>query len=75
MVGGPCGFHGPYTFFKGVLISPVGNVTTAACTTSSGNAINSLKSAMQSGIKQSTRKSANDLQRRGDDTGRNDFGR
>lgn len=74
MVGGPCGYHGPYTFFKGVLVSPVSNVT-AACTTPSGNAINSSKSAMQSSIKQSTRKSANDLQRRGDDIGRNDFGR
>lgn len=75
MVGGPCGYHGPYTFFKGVLISPVSSVT-AGCTTSSGNnAINSTKSVMQSGIKQSTRKSANDLQRRGDDIGRNDFGR
>lgn len=74
MVGGPCGYHGPYTFFKGILISPVSNVT-AGCTTSSGNAINSSKSLMQSSIKQSTRKSANDLQRRGDDVGRNDFGR
>lgn len=75
MVGGPCGYHGPYTFFKGILISPVSNVT-AACTTSSGNAINSSKSVMQSGgIKQSTRKSANDLQRRGDEVGRSDFGR
>lgn len=73
MVGGPCGYHGPYTFFKGILISPVSNVT--AGTTSSGNAINSSKSTMQSGIKQSTRKSANDLQRRGDDIGRKDFGR
>lgn len=73
MVGGPCGYHGPYTFFKGILVSPASNVT-AACTTTSGNAINSTKSLMQTSIKQNTRKSANDL-RRGDDIGRNDFGR
>lgn len=72
MVGGPCGYHGPYTFFKGVLISPA--IMSAGCTTSS-NAINSSKSVMQSSMKQITRKSANDLQRRGDDIGRSDFGR
>lgn len=26
MIGEPCGYHGPYTFFKGVRISPISHL-------------------------------------------------
>lgn len=30
VVGGPCGYHGPYTFYKGIRIAPIGTSYTQA---------------------------------------------
>ncbi|KAJ6648958.1 hypothetical protein Bhyg_04190 [Pseudolycoriella hygida] len=50
VVGRPCGVHGHYTFFKGIIISPINRVATASV-----NAVTTTKSV--------TRKSANYLLR------------
>lgn len=32
MIGEPCGYHGPYTFFKGIRIAPISTTTITATT-------------------------------------------
>lgn len=32
VIGEPCGYHGPYTFYKGIRIAPLSSSTTASVT-------------------------------------------
>lgn len=42
MIGEPCGYHGPYTFFKGVRISPISHLESDANSNQNNNCLEAI---------------------------------